>query len=137
LHTQPAEGVGELLRAAVELAVGAALDRQVRPAPDDLGLAEVPARPIEEVQERERDLHHQSVHGASSGKWKCRNLSLLKCRSSWVRCATLFWRASCNSRWSWPPPCPPPLLPRSRSTRSSPATSRREEARRSSLPCRI
>src|SRR5262249_39913346 len=70
LHAQTAERVGELLRAAVELAVGAALDRTVRPAPDDLGLAEVPARPVEEVQERERDLHHQSIHWAPpAGLW--------------------------------------------------------------------
>ena len=64
LHAQPRERVGELLRAAMEFAIRAALDRPVRPAPDDLVVCEELAGAIEEVHEREGDLHHQSVHGA-------------------------------------------------------------------------
>ena len=64
-HAQARERIGELLGAAVEVPIGAALDRLVRPARDDLGGGEVLARAIEEVHQRERILHHQSVHGAS------------------------------------------------------------------------
>ena len=59
---EPAERLGETLRALVGLAVAVAMDRTLARARDDLGVGVVVAGVLDQVRDQEREIHHQSAH---------------------------------------------------------------------------
>ena len=59
---------GELLRAPHRLAVVRAVEALVGQARDDLAVAEERLGPLEDVRQRQREVHHQAVHGSLLGQ---------------------------------------------------------------------
>ena len=64
LQAQAHQRVGQLLHPLVELPVGRALDRLVGPSGDDLDVGEVLPGAIEDREQRQLVVHHQSAHGS-------------------------------------------------------------------------